>query len=231
MARPFFTRERISDFDIYDKNCFSTLQLARTRLAEGYPIEFQVIKLTFHESKLLPSRFSTQDLASRFTLDSATEFLFGHNVGSLSANIPYPASAAHLNKPSFYNHPSTIFAKAFTEGQNLSTNRSFLGEDWPLGEFWSDKVASFRKVIDNFTEPLMEDALARRNIKLSKGADAEDDNENSNLLAYLVEHTQGMLSSMSLLCQLLNVFLWDALDRSLLKDEVVSLSSHISVLI
>ena len=77
----------------------------------------------------------------------------------------------------------------------------------------------------------MEDALARRNIKLSKGADAEDDNENSNLLAYLVEHTQGMLSSMSLLCQLLNVFLWDALDRNLLKDEVVSLSSHISVLI
>jgi len=42
MTRPFFTRERISDFDIYDKNCASTLQLARTRLAEGYPVEFQV---------------------------------------------------------------------------------------------------------------------------------------------------------------------------------------------
>ena len=43
MTRPFFTRERISDFDIYDKNCVSTLQLARTRLAEGYPVEFQVV--------------------------------------------------------------------------------------------------------------------------------------------------------------------------------------------
>jgi hypothetical protein len=42
MTRPFFTRERISDFDIYDKNCTSALDLARTRLAEGYPVEFQV---------------------------------------------------------------------------------------------------------------------------------------------------------------------------------------------
>ena len=47
MTRPFFTRERISDFDIYDKNCVSTLQIARTRLEEGYPVEFQVIKVYF----------------------------------------------------------------------------------------------------------------------------------------------------------------------------------------
>ena len=42
MTRPFFTRERISDFDIYDKNCSSALKLARTRLEEGYPFDFQV---------------------------------------------------------------------------------------------------------------------------------------------------------------------------------------------
>jgi hypothetical protein len=194
MTRPFFTRERISDFDIYDKNCISTLQLARTRLEEGYPVEFQVNKVYFSSVKLSSSRLSTQDLVSRFTLDSASEFLFGHDVGSLSANIPYPASASHLNKPSFYNHPSTIFVKAFTEGQNLTVARSSLGNDWPLFEFWSDKVAPLRKVIDNFTEPLMEDALAKRNLELSKGADAKDDDEKGNLLAYLVKHTQGMLA-------------------------------------
>ena len=75
--------------------------------------------------------------------------------------------------------------------------------------------------MDTFTEPLMEDALAKRNLELSKGADAKDDDENSNLLAYLVKHTQGMLSSLSLLFQLLNVFLWDALDKNILKDEVI----------
>ena len=52
MTRPFFTRERISDFDIYDKNCITTLQLARNRLAEGYSVEFQVASI-FHGSTLI----------------------------------------------------------------------------------------------------------------------------------------------------------------------------------
>ena len=82
--------------------------------------------------------------------------------------------------------------EAFTEGQNSTVTRISLGHDWPLLEFWSDKVAPLRKVMDNFTEPLMEDALAKRSLKLSEGADAKDDNENGNLLSYLVEHTQGM---------------------------------------
>ena len=126
-------------------------------------------------------------------MDSATEFLFGSDVESLSADIPYPASAAHLNKPSFYNHPSTIFVNALTEGQNLIAARAFFDKEWPLAEFWSDKVAPLRKVMDKFTEPLMEAAIARRNFEFStKEADAKDDDENGNLLAHLVKHTQGM---------------------------------------
>jgi len=82
--------------------------------------------------------------------------------------------------------------KAFKEGQLLSVVRSSLVRYWPLLEFWSDKVAPLRKVMDNFTEPLMEEALAKRNLELSKGADAKDDDDNGNLLAYLVKHTQGM---------------------------------------
>ena len=42
MTRPFFSRERTSEFKIYDKHCDTTLQLAMTRLAEGYPFDFQV---------------------------------------------------------------------------------------------------------------------------------------------------------------------------------------------
>ena len=50
MSRPFFTRERISDFDIYDKNCANALKLAKTRLEEGYPVEFQVLFFLAHQS-------------------------------------------------------------------------------------------------------------------------------------------------------------------------------------
>ena len=51
----------------------------------------------------------------------------------------------------------------------------------------------------------MEEAIAARNLELSKGADAKDDDEKGNLLAYLVKHTQGMLSSLSLLFKLLTM--------------------------
>jgi len=42
MTRPFFTRERISDFEIYDRNCDISLTQAKNRLAEGHSIDFQV---------------------------------------------------------------------------------------------------------------------------------------------------------------------------------------------
>ena len=41
MTRPFFTRERISDFDIYERNCDLALDTAKVRTREGFPIEFQ----------------------------------------------------------------------------------------------------------------------------------------------------------------------------------------------
>ena len=45
----------------------------------------------------------------------------------------------------------------------------------------------------------MEEALAKRNLELSKGTDAKDDDEKGNLLEYLVKHTQGMLALLILL--------------------------------
>ena len=80
--------------------------------------------------------------------------------------------------------------KAFTEAQNISALRSSLGNNWPLFEFWSDKVAPLRKIMDTFMEPLLEEALTKR--KLENGADVKKDNDGSGtLLAHLVKHTQG----------------------------------------
>lgn len=42
MTRPFFTRERISDFEIYHRNCDITLRVAKQRLNEGLSVDFQV---------------------------------------------------------------------------------------------------------------------------------------------------------------------------------------------
>lgn len=132
-----------------------------------------------------------KDLVARFTLDSAAEFLFGGSVNSLGAGIPYPPSDAKKNPPSFYNHPSNVFADAFMEGQIQAAVRTRMGAEWPLAEFTKDKIAPLRAVMDEFTAPLMKAALEKREKELladNKPHDAKED----TLLAHLVKSTQGL---------------------------------------
>jgi hypothetical protein len=42
MTRPFFNRERVTDFDIFDRHAHDAIGQAATRFAAGYPIDFQV---------------------------------------------------------------------------------------------------------------------------------------------------------------------------------------------
>lgn len=42
MTRPFFNKERITDFDIFDRHAHDAIEQAAQRLAAGYPIDFQV---------------------------------------------------------------------------------------------------------------------------------------------------------------------------------------------
>jgi hypothetical protein len=42
MTRPFFNKERITDFDIFDQHAHDAIEQAADRLAAGYPIDFQV---------------------------------------------------------------------------------------------------------------------------------------------------------------------------------------------
>lgn len=52
MTRPFFTRERISHFDIFDAHADDALKQAASRLAEGHPIDFQVCQATLFNEAL-----------------------------------------------------------------------------------------------------------------------------------------------------------------------------------
>jgi hypothetical protein len=48
MTRPFFTRERITDFDIFDKHAEETTEKMKLRLREGFSVDFQVNRLSGH---------------------------------------------------------------------------------------------------------------------------------------------------------------------------------------
>ncbi|KAF9445059.1 cytochrome P450 monooxygenase pc-3 [Macrolepiota fuliginosa MF-IS2] len=181
ITRPFFSKERIGDFEIFDRHAEDALRQAKSRLAEGYPIDFQ-------------------DLVSRFTLDSATEFLFKNDVLSLSAGLPYPdqpSPFAKANSLTFENHPSNAFVKAFVSGQDVVTLRGRSGTFWPLKEIWGDVVAPLRKEVDRFVEPFVKEGMKRKQEKVEGKT-----GETETLLDYLVDQTQ---------------------DREVIKDELVNL--------
>ncbi|KAF9563333.1 cytochrome P450 monooxygenase pc-1 [Agrocybe pediades] len=181
MTRPFFTRDRISDFEIFDRHASHALKLAKDRLAEGQPIDFQ-------------------DLVSRFTLDSATEFLFGYQVDSLSAGLPYSPRSGIPNSSEFLNHSSNVFVDAFLAGQVQIAVRARRGPIWPLMEFWKDEVKPSREIVDGYTTPVMLRALEERESNdREKVAETGSD---QTLLSHLVQHTQ---------------------DKEVLKDELLNL--------
>ena len=70
-------------------------------------------------------------------------------------------------------------------------DRMGFGSEWPLAEFWKNKIAPLRKVMDDFTGPVLAAALEKGEQVRKKEKDAVDD-EDLTLLAHLVKHTQGM---------------------------------------
>jgi len=162
MTRPFFTKDRISHFDIYDRHSRDAFSQLKARLAEGFPVDIQ-------------------DLASRFTMDSATEFLFGQDVRSLGAGLPYPG-------PHYYT------PRAFDEAQRLVVVRSRLGVYWPIKEFWKDEVKEKMVHVDEFIAPIVEEAVKKKKasgvqgVKEKASGDREV-KEGETLLDHLINYS------------------------------------------
>lgn len=168
MSRQFFTKDKISHFDNFDRHADLALSKLRDRLREGVAVD-------------------AQDLFNRFTLDSASEFLFGSDVLSLSADLPYPSNAK--TSTSRRTHPSDSFADAFQKAQVASAARSRFGQFWPLIEFWEDKVEKEVQTIFDYVDPIVERALKMKKTKeLSK---AESTNEDDTLLEHMTRLTDG----------------------------------------
>lgn len=53
MTRPFFTRDRISHFDLFDRHAEQAITQMKLRLREGLAVDFQVRFI--HLSYILPS--------------------------------------------------------------------------------------------------------------------------------------------------------------------------------
>ncbi|THH18201.1 hypothetical protein EW146_g2752 [Bondarzewia mesenterica] len=219
MTRPFFSRERITDFELFDKHAQETLRLLRERLREGYVVDFQ-------------------DLVSRFTLDSATSFLFGTDVCSLAAGLPYPTisspTSTGTTMPS--EHPANTFARAFLDTQIRTAIRSRYGAGWPLAELFDSSIKRNMKVIYGFVEPIVARAAARVKEPSSNGEKTEREGEEPTLLDHLVNYTRdGWMRSTDpnvLRDETLNILLAGRdTTASLLSSTIYALSTYPDVLV
>ncbi|THU82991.1 cytochrome P450 monooxygenase pc-3 [Dendrothele bispora CBS 962.96] len=192
MTRPFFSKVRISDYDVFERHAEETLSVLAERLAQGYPVDFQ-------------------DAVARFTLDSATQFLFGKAVDSTSAGLPYPPSSSSSHPTSssdtYLTHPSTKFVTAFAQGQLAITLRNVRGKYWRLFEFWKDEAAGYRKDVEDFVNPILDEAMT--NLRRKEEGDMESENmkevgEEETFLEHLVKVTEDKKVVMD---ELLNILL------------------------
>ena len=166
MTRPFFSRERISDFELFDRHADQVIVKMKERFREGIAVDIQ-------------------DVSSRLTMDTATEFLFGQDVKTLSGDLPYPSTC----KKSSRVHPSDRFAAAFNRAQEYTFVRGFYGKLWPLVDFWEDTVAKNKEFTYEFINPLIQAALEKQKATKVVHEVVRDD---ATLLDHLVHQTDGM---------------------------------------
>ena len=166
ITRPFFTRGRISDFDIFDRHADLVISKLKERFESGISVDIQ-------------------DLLSRYTMDTATEFLFGQDVKSLSAELPYPST--HKGYTPSRDHPSYKFTSAIHRAEECVYPRGLFAKAWRLAEFWEDKVATQIEIAHQFIDPLIRTALRRK--KDAKGV--RDEGDDGTLLDHLVQQTEG----------------------------------------
>lgn len=130
-------------------------------------------------------------------MDSATTYLFNHDVQSLAAVLPYPPTLKGLT-PDHGTHASDAFCHAFAHGQQLVVDRTMKGTNWPLFEFWTDSVQTQRDNLGSYIDPILSRALERKKAKKAGKNDEEvalekdkDGKQWASMLEYLVDMTDG----------------------------------------
>lgn len=131
-----------------------------------------------------------QDLYARFTLDSASEFLFGHNLDTLSLSLPEPGKAKMGPKGSATNDDFGSFTQAFEEAQCVITQRARLGYFWPVAELRQNKIKKAAQITKKWLDPMVERVLDEK--AKVKRAGIEAPIGERTFLEHLAQSTEGV---------------------------------------
>jgi len=133
--------------------------------------------------------FDAQDLYGRFTLDAASEFLFGKNMETLSGSLPVPGETEMGPKGSATKDDWGSFAQAFDMAQVNITNRGRIGSMWPLFELFKDKNEEHCTVVKRWLDPLVRQVLENKRIMGEAGISSSI--ADKNFLQHLTDSTDG----------------------------------------
>ncbi|KAF9236778.1 cytochrome P450 monooxygenase CYP63 [Melanogaster broomeanus] len=183
LARPFFARNRISDFELFERYSSRTLSMLSDMAVANEPCD-------------------VQDLYARFTIDAASEFLFGKNLDTLSGKLPKAGITALSDRGSVTDDAWGTFAKAFEAVQQIITVRARTGLLWPVFELFDDKTMPYMDTIRQWVDPLVRQTLEDK--AAAKKAAVSGNPEEKTFLQHLADSTEdaGMIRD-----QLLNILL------------------------
>jgi len=178
-TRPFFANDRTSDLGLFDRYINKALNHI-SNFEPDQPIDFE-------------------DLVARFTIDTASEFLFGDNLDTLS-----------FRADGFDN-----FMDAFVKIQHVALERSIRGGLWPLFEILGDKSKKYGDIIKEWVTPLVERALEHKRKMSEQGHQIQ--NDQSTLLEYLAYSFDGNSQSR---CR---TFAYPSPDATIIRDQLINL--------
>lgn len=106
-----------------------------------------------------------QDLFSRFTLGTASEFLSGIPLDTLQKALPEAGCVNIGPRGSLsvdVHNDFDAFTEALEEVQEVITRRGQLGSVWPLFEFLKDNTEGGIQVVKQWLDPLVHKAIERK---------------------------------------------------------------------
>ncbi|KAH8105405.1 cytochrome P450 [Cristinia sonorae] len=183
MARPFFSRDRVTDFELFERHSDKALSVISSLASAKAPIE-------------------VQDLFARYTLDTAAEALFGERIDSMNGTLPVPGQTSMSAKGSLTTDDFGAFAQAFEMAQEVIVGRTHKGYFWPALQLFKDDVQPHMEVIDKWIEPIIARVLSNKAQMRKAGLSTKV--EHSTFLEYLAENTE---DPQVIKDQLLNVLL------------------------
>ncbi|KAG9010037.1 hypothetical protein FRB94_011014 [Tulasnella sp. JGI-2019a] len=185
MTRPFFAKDKIIHFDTFSKHADEAI--AKINERDGEAIDFQ-------------------DIASRFTMDSGTSFLFGESVNSMSAPLAFPFGAKNPDKTQQSTN-SGHFPSAFRDVLEVCGFRLLVAPDWPLWEFMEDKVEAKMKTIHEYIDPIVQRALGKHP-RVRSAEESSDPLANSDENQTLLDHLASVMDDQIMIRdELLNILL------------------------